>query len=519
MNADVITNFRILRNINTPIILIEDFDYARVDDLLMKAVGGEDAVRSKIVRIEEWNPATGNTTFTNKETKGFSFEPLETFLRGIYTDDISKERFVILKDIGRYLEEPTIQSLLQMIAQRELYDRKWNTIIVIVSNGFVIPGTVLKYSSYLDIPFPNDDEIDELILSHVSENNYTEEFDQENLPVIREALRGMSRYDIDRVLDMAMSKNGTLSADDDSMIRQQKKAMVKKSGLVEYVDTKDLKLNDIGGLMHLKEYLKVKREIFKNLSKAKEKGVKTPKGLFIVGMPGCGKSLCAKVVASTFGMPLLKLDMGSMMGKYVGQSEANLRNAIKIAEATAPCILWLDEIEKAFSGTGGHNDVLTRMFGYFLSWMQEKTSSVYVVATANSADNLPPELKRKGRFDEIFCVNLPTAEERKAIFEVHYNKLPEGVYPKIDFTEVSKDSYTEGFNGADIESVINELVEKCFTENKELTEEVIKKVIKEVINSTVSISRSCGEQIKSMEEVFSKSSFKDATTGRLTKKR
>ena len=235
------------------------------------------------------------------------------------------------------------------------------------------------------------------------------------------SLKGMTAFEIDRVLDMAMSKNGSLSAEDQEMILLQKKQMVKKSGLLELVDTPE-RLDDIGGLTALKEYLKKKSDIVKQLAEAQKFGVSVPKGVFIVGMPGCGKSLCAKASAALFDAPLLKLDMGSMMGKYVGESESNLRKAIKIAEAAAPCVLWIDEIEKGFSGVGGNNDIMTRMFGYFLSWMQDKKSSVYVIATANNADALPPELKRKGRFDEIFCVNLPNEEERKAIFDVHVGK-------------------------------------------------------------------------------------------------
>ena len=236
------------------------------------------------------------------------------------------------------------------------------------------------------------------------------------------SLKGMTAFEIDRMLDMAMSSNGSLSAEDTEMILRQKKQMVRKSGLLELIDTPE-SLDDIGGLDYLKKYLEQKAKIIQHLSDAIKFGVAIPKGIFIVGMPGCGKSLCAKASASKFQVPLLKLDMGSMMGKYVGESEKNLRKAIRIAEAAAPCVLWIDEIEKAFSGVGGENsEVLTRMFGYFLSWLQDKKSSVYVMATANNADKLPPELKRKGRFDEIFCVNLPNGDERKAIFKVHLNK-------------------------------------------------------------------------------------------------
>ena len=253
---------------------------------------------------------------------------------------------------------------------------------------------------------------------------------------------------------------------------------------------------------------------------AQEYGVSVPKGVFIVGMPGCGKSLCAKASAAVFNCPLLKLDMGSLMGKYVGESEANLRKAITIAEAVSPSVLWIDEIEKAFSGVSNDNEgLLRRMFGYFLSWMQDKTSSVYVIATANNADNLPPELKRKGRFDEIFCVNLPTKEERKAIFEVHLTKRSKKKCNITDIPEIAErfsGNETEGFNGADIESVVSESVEQMFRERNDANRKDISTIIGEKIKDTISISKSCKKQIDSMAEVFKLSSFKDASTGKLT---
>ena len=322
------------------------------------------------------------------------------------------------------------------------------------------------------------------------------------------SLKGLTYFEIDRMLDMAMSSNGTLTAEDQSMILQHKKQMVRKSGLLELVDT-PANLDSIGGLNALKSYLLKKEKIIKNIGEAINKNVAVPKGIFIVGMPGCGKSLCAKASAALFNTPLLKMDMGSMMGKYVGESEGNLHRAIQIAEAASPCVLWIDEIEKAFSGIGG-NDIMTRMFGYFLSWMQDKTSSVYVIATANNADYLPPELKRKGRFDEIFCVNLPTAEERKAIFDVHLKKKG---YGNLEPSE-KLIKHTDGFNGADIEAVVNEAMEEVFIEQKNLNMETLEKIALR----TVSISKSCKRQIEDMKKVFAESNFKDATTGNISVK-
>lgn len=507
MNKKVITNFQKMIDVNTPIIYINDYDFVRIDEIITEIVGNS--------KVFEWNPATGTTNFKTKESQGLGEnDTLEQFLRDKYTVDVNlKEKFLVLKDIQDFIEEPAIKTLLQLIAQRKLYDRDYNTTVIIVSSVLKVPQELEKYVSYLEIPFPEEDEINQLIDEHVEVNCY-DNFKDEDRKKLMPSLKGMTSFEIDRMLDMAMSSNGSLSAEDTEMILQQKKAMVKKSGLLELIDT-PASLKDIGGLDALKNYLQNKSKVITDLPKAQEFGVSIPKGVFIVGMPGCGKSLCAKASAALFNTPLLKLDMGSMMGKYVGESEGNLRKAIKIAEAAAPCVLWIDEIEKAFSGVGGNNDIMDRMFGYFLSWMQEKTSSVYVIATANNANNLPTELKRKGRFDEIFCVNLPNKEERKKIFEIHIGKKKKNL---DEATLNSVCQITEGFNGADIESVVNEAVEKCFIDSLDNKGTAFdERLLNNIARNTISISKSCKQQIENMKKAFKKNNFKDATTGDVTK--
>ena len=502
MNKKIISDFLKMIDVNTPIIYINDYDFVRIDEIIVEIVGNS--------KVFEWNPATGTTNFKTKESQGLGEnDTLEQFLRDKYTVDVNlKEKFLVLKDIQDFIEEPAIKSLLQLIAQRKLYDRDYNTTVIIVSSVLKVPQELEKYVSYLDIPFPEEKEINQLIDEHVEVNCY-DNFKDEDRKKLMPSLKGMTSFEIDRMLDMAMSSNGSLSAEDTEMILQQKKAMVKKSGLLELIDTPE-KMDGIGGMKALKEYLKNKSKVISDLPKAMEFGVSIPKGVFIVGMPGCGKSLCAKASAALFNSPLLKLDMGSMMGKYVGESEGNLRKAIKIAEAAAPCVLWIDEIEKAFSGVGGNNDIMTRMFGYFLSWMQEKQTSVYVIATANNADNLPPELKRKGRFDEIFCVNLPDKEERKDIFKIHLKKKKKSL---DDASLNSICQITDGFNGADIESVVNEAVEECFLSG---VRELSKNVLEDIARQTISISKSCKKQIDNMKKAFQENNFKDATTGKIT---
>ncbi len=516
-----------LIDINIPIIYINDYDFARVDEIISSVL--------KNKKIYEWNPATGVTDFESKQSRGGGLsESLAVFLRNAYTVEVMEslegfrplpvpEKYLLLREIQDYIEAPEIKTLLELIAQRKLYDRSFDTTVIISSSVLKYPVELEKYISFLEIPFPSEDEINDLIDCHIMVNGYNSFKDEDRQKLLPD-LKGLTSFEIDRTLDVAMSCNGTLSAEDKDMIIQQKKLMVRKSGVLDLIETKE-KIDNIGGIEALKKYLKAKAEIYSDLSAARAYGVAIPKGVFLVGMPGCGKSLCAKASAVLFESPLLKMDMGKMMGKYVGESEANLRKALKIAEAAAPCVLWIDEIEKAFSGVGGRDDVLTRLFGYFLGWMQDKESAVYVIATANNADALPPELKRKGRFDEIFCINLPNQEERKAIFKVHMNKRlnKQQSERKLQDNEYNLSMLakaTVGFNGADIESVVNDTVERCYLRDKKSSSINTKESSSinindflETIQNTVSISKSCRKQIDAMKNLFAENCFKDATTG------
>lgn len=498
MASQIIERIQKMIDVNVPIILIPDHDFWRVDEII------GDVAKDKAKTIVEWTPCSGWAMLYNKlPVEGFEKRTLFDGLKCYYESDEEVDKIIVLKDVydllnkdrNRSEERTKLISLLHMMAQDRLYLEGTNYTIIIVDDGLQVPDELKKYTSIIEIaPLgdADDEEITQIIESHLKINSFN--LDKSTIDELKPNLKGLTRFEIDRIIDIAMSSNGTLnSKEDKDRILAEKKAMVRKEGLLEIVDTPreenvgsgDELDKEIGGLDNLKDYLRQKAKVFHNFSQAQEKGVDAPKGLFLVGFPGCGKSLCAKVTAKLFGCPLLKLDMGSMMGKYVGESESKLRRALRIAEAAAPCVLWIDEIEKGFSGVGGKgdNDVLMRMFGYFLSWMQEKRSLVYVIATANDLEKLPPEMKRKGRFDEIFYVDLPNLEERKRIFEIHLKKGKRGnCLQNVELSDKFLKAF-DGYNGADIESIIKEGIEECFIQqlgdsqqNVKLTADALEKI-------------------------------------------
>ena len=504
---NIILKLQKMIDINTPIIYINDYDTIRINSIIYEAIQD----------IREWNPGTCLTRFWY-----FNTQETEEIKAKERLDDLIRElsfclhnnrgggspSVLLLREIQDYITDPVVKSLLSSIAQRKLYDSNFELIIIIVSSVVNVPDELMPYISFLDIDFPDDDEIRNIIYRHlyVNEINNNLEGSPSNLldgkkeseinQIIRdfvnerckdsikqvEALlpnfRGMMPYDIDRMVDMAMSRNGTLGADDYHMVLDHKKQIVKKSGVLELVES-SVSIDDIGGLKLLKEYLSGKAVIRQFSNEATNEGISMPKGIFLVGMPGCGKSLSAQATASLFKEPLLKLDMGSLMGSKVGESERNLRKAIKIAEAAAPCVLWVDEIEKGFAGSNkDDNAYLRRMFGYFLTWLQDKESAVFVIATANNLETLPTEFKRKGRFDDMFFIDLPNEEECEAIFNLKINKVLQKRDPrsKKEFKVKSTsnlikyvaDSDNKGhhFCGADIEYVVNKCFEMIFRKQK-----------------------------------------------------
>ena len=479
-----------------PILYINSYEELKTDRIIRKAVGKR--------RILEWNGAVGLCDFDTKQPILNENTPLDAVLSLLMTDDELDRKLLVLKDVTAYLDNAEIIAKLRYICRT--IENGTDTGIIIVSSEVKIPKDLEKYITILEMEYLTEDEIAALVNQFVSELEQEESIS----PVLMEkmiiAFKGLSEYDIENLLAASISTFGRFTEESLGLILEQKRQMIMKSNILEMVSVRE-KPEDIGGLENLKKWLRRKAAVFQAVSKARAFGVDMPKGVLIAGIPGCGKSLTAKATAGLFKVPLLRLDMGRIMGMYVGESEKNMRDALALADAISPCVLWVDELEKAFAGAGGSgHEVTIRLFGTLLTWMQEKTSPVFVLATANDISKLPSELLRKGRFDDIFYVDLPNAEERKKIIEIHLQKRRKQDMPSIAVDKLVQAS--EGFSGADIESAIAEAIETAFFENlPSLTTDSIQQVFK----GTKSISKLMGDRIKDIQKFYKDNQFKNAT--------
>ena len=480
-----------------PIIYINTFEEDKVDNIISELSLGKE--------VYEWNETNGYIDFENK-TAIMEDCTLYCMLDQLKTADLLDQKIIVLKDVTSYLEEPKIVSKIKGLSR--MINQGVEATIIIVSSILVIPKDLEKYITILEMDYLNTDEIRQIIRNFIQENLGIEEKDEKLIDEFALAFKGLTEFEITNLLALSYADDGALTRKDLRLIFDQKQQMIKKAGILEMIPLKET-IDDIGGLENLKEWFERKAKVYKNIAKAKKYGVDMPKGVLIAGVPGCGKSLNAKAAANLFEVPLLTLDMGRLMGKYVGESESNLRNAIALAEAISPCVLWIDELEKAFAGiggTGGGAEVTTRLFGNFLTWMQEKDSLTFVVATANDITKLPPELLRKGRFDEIFYVGLPDRAERETIFKIHIAKRRSMDLNSIDIIKLV--DKTEGFSGADIEGVVKDAIESAFSDDKV---SIQTSDILEAIKNTHSLSEIMKDALEKMKQEYETRKFKNAS--------
>ncbi|MBQ9516858.1 MAG: AAA family ATPase [Eubacterium sp.] len=493
-NTKFMQDFSNLVNAGFPYIYIPSYEEERITNTVTAVMGNNELV--KVPRkLYSWTQTDGLVC------EGNFLRDTEAPLKAIEAIAKNNEPAVyLMKDFHVYFggdrtsrpDYAVIRRLRDIIPTLKA-NRKT---VVFISSKLVIPCDMEKEISILDFSLPTVDDIQALLLDLISGlNPENVNLTQDDIVLLSRSALGLTLQEAENAFCRAIVNLRGLDKSAISIIHEEKNQVVKKTGVLEFVKS-DLDINDIGGLENLKTWLLRRNNSWSE--KAKAYGLPAPKGVLITGVPGCGKSLTAKAMSAIWGLPLLKLDMGKIFGGIVGSSEENMRKAIATAEAVSPSILWVDEIEKGFSGlkSGGDSGTSARVFGTFLTWMQEKTEPVFVIATANDISSLPPELLRKGRFDEIFFVDLPTTNERKKIFSLHINKRIKNSVIQHEIA-VSDEVCTElanltaGYVGAEIEQIVIAAMYEAFYADRGLRKEDIVKSIRE----TVPLSATQREQI------------------------
>lgn len=486
--------------ISAPILYVQHYHYELISDVLLNLAQQE---KINPTEICEWDICKGPMRFSDKQYNSrFPYKTFDNWIK-VLSDADTEAKVFIIRSAESIISSVEGLAALQLFAQR--YERKEiDSIctIILVSTHPVssLPVELNRIVNVIEVLPPTEQEIKDYLEKEKIEisKHYRQESARNDLMkrFVR-TLQGLQMNEVKQIVRTTLAQtNGRLSEETIEYALVEKRKIVEKSGIVEVIRANE-SFEEIGGLSKLKQDLENKAVIYNNLSRVKDLNIPYPKGCLIIGMPGCGKSMIAKAIANKFGVSLLRLDVNRLMGSYVGQSEQNLRQALQIAEAAHPCVLWIDEIEKAFAGTnnsGGHGEgdsLVLRLMGHFLTWMQERKDPVYVVATANGV--MRPEFMRKGRFDDVYFVDFPSFEERIDILEKKLNPFKsnkdEVVFDLSDLlspTDSTKwnrealgkiseqmnaikegkdDKITKGgFSGAEIAALVNTIFEDKFVE-------------------------------------------------------
>jgi ATP-dependent 26S proteasome regulatory subunit len=401
------------------------------------------------------------------------------------------EAVFVLKDFHRHLDSPVVVRRLRDVGQKFQTNRRT---LVITAPSIEMPPELASLVEYFDLPLPDVDRLRAIIKDTYTRMAGTHtlklQLDADGVDTLAANLRGLTEEEAERAVSQAIVSRYALSADCITDVLAAKKALLKRSEMLEFVDANE-NMASIGGLENLKNWLAQRRGSWD--PEARQFGLEPPKGVIILGVQGCGKSLCARAVAGEWNLPLVKFDTAAVYDKYIGETEKRIQKVFKVAEGLAPCVLWIDELEKVFAGSGPDSasadaGVSSRLLASFLSWMQDRKAPVFVAATCNNVTVLPPELIRKGRFDELFFVDLPNSAERKQIFSIQLTKRKRNP-ADYDLDRVA--AAAQGFSGAEIESVVQTALYAAFSRKQELkTEDLLT-----ALSSTVPLSTTRAEEI------------------------
>ena len=461
-SADQLRELEILIRAHHSLLLVDTVEEDRLHALLEHAAEHIDLPLFSWTQVDGLRrelPEAGQTPESSSPQKALAF-----------IERSNLEAIFHLRGLGPYLHEPAVVAQLKNIHRNYFGHRG---AVVVSGHGVDMPPSIEHLFTPLSLHPPSpeaDHSFVQAVLRDLAKRMHIKvELSRVDVSKLLAALHGLTFFEVQKIVTRAVVEDGVLGREDIVRVLEAKRQIIERSGVLEYFPHEH-QMGDVAGLGELKAWLRKRQSAFEDPGRAKEYGLSPPKGLLLIGVQGCGKSLCAKAVAAEWKLPLIRLDPSNLYNRYVGESEKNLKRAIRLAEAMAPVVLWIDEIEKALSQEDAEGGPAQRIFGTFLAWLQDKKESVFVIATANDISKLPPELMRKGRFDEIFFVDLPAEDARRRIVQIHLQRRkrdPES----FDLERLVE--LTEGFSGAEIEQAVVSALYTAFSRQEELTTEAI----------------------------------------------
>ncbi len=439
-----------------PVLWLVSFEERRVEKIL------EDMCRETGFKFWSWSVSRGLYSAEKKKWEPLGREKVLTTIEERIQKSGEENNLFLLKDIAGYFSSHEFLRKFRDIPAIIDEHSPINTVCILSPTLTEIPPELEEDIIVIELSLPDYNEIEEMVIKTFGKL-IPEKWHASTRSVLYKSLQGLSMDNIRRVVRKAVSlNNGSLNEECITYIQEEKQQIIKKQKILDYYTHKET-IEHIGGLGEIKKWFIEREHIFRlSKEKADTLGLDTPRGLMLIGVPGSGKSLCCKALAGIWNLPLLRLDVGRLFGSTVGESEKNIRRCIQLAEAVSPCILWIDEIDKAFGGVSGFqgdSGTQLRVFGTFVTWLQEKEKPVFVIATANDPKNLPPELWRKGRYDEVFFVDLPSSDEREEIFKIHLENRGQNIN-HLNLKELAQNS--QGYTGAEIEQAVKDAIVATF---------------------------------------------------------
>ena len=411
-------------------------------------------------------------------------------------ESMTVEAVFILKDFHRHMDDPVVVRRLRDVGQKFSANRRT---VILTGPEITVPAELTKLVEYFDLPLPDRDRLHAIVHDTFTRLSQTYtlklQLDAAGVDAMSANLRGLTEEEAERAISQAVVTRYALCPETVTDVLEAKKPLLRHSGMLEFIEASD-KMASVGGLENLKHWLAQRRGAWED--SAREFGLEPPHGMIILGVQGCGKSLCARAVAGEWQLPLVKFDTSAVYDKYIGETEKRIRKVFQVAEGLAPCVLWIDELEKVFAGSGPDSasadaGVSSRLLASFLSWMQDRKAPVFVAATCNNVTVLPPELIRKGRFDELFFVDLPNQAERRQIFSIQLARRKRNP-AEFDLEKVS--AVANGYSGAEIDAAVQGALYAAYSEKKQLTTQSLI----DALAQTVPLSTTRAEEIADLRE-------------------